>query len=440
MNSQNNNEEPKLFTFTVPGKPQGKARARTFHNSKSDKMSSVTPEKTVLYENLIKTCFQQKYGQKRFSDDAYVAANILAFFEPPKSISKKKREDMLTGKIWPAKKPDSDNIAKVVLDKVKKTLAERRIKEWYYNWDGQVYLSYSGGLDSTALLHMIRKTVGLEVPAVFSNTGLEFPEIVRFARQASGEFVEIYPRWKDGSRLTFKQVVEKYGFPLISKETALKIRKLRHGNLSDRYRNYLMNGDERGKFGMLPKKWRFLLDTQFDISEQCCNITKKKPFKDYAKKTGRVPYIGTTQDESFRREHQYAHTGCNVYDGKTIKSQPLGPWTRQDVLRYIVENDIEICSVYGDIEQTPGGIYYTTGEQRTGCMFCAFGAHMEKCPNRFQRIAMTHPKHYQICMELKNNGVRYQDALETCGIETETWEHIGQMNIMDFLNTGEKQC
>lgn len=74
-----------------------------------------------------------------------------------------------------------------------------------------------------------------------------------------------------------------------------------------------------------------------------------------------------------------------------------------------------------------------SGEQRTGCMFCAFGAHMEKCPNRFQRMAMTHPRHYQICMELKNNGVRYQDALETCGIETETWEQNGQMNIMDFL-------
>lgn len=75
-----------------------------------------TPEKTVLYENLIKTCFQQKYGQKRFSDDAYVVANILAYFEPPKSISKKKRAEMLEGKIWPAKKSDSDNIAKVVLD------------------------------------------------------------------------------------------------------------------------------------------------------------------------------------------------------------------------------------------------------------------------------------------------------------------------------------
>lgn len=115
MNSQNNNE-PKLFMFAVPGKPQGKARARTFYNNKSNKMSSVTPETTVLYENLIKTCFQQRYGQKRFSDDAYVVAHILAYFEPPKSVSKKKRAEMLEHKVWPAKKPDGDNIAKVVLD------------------------------------------------------------------------------------------------------------------------------------------------------------------------------------------------------------------------------------------------------------------------------------------------------------------------------------
>ena len=116
MYSQNNNEEPKLFTFTVPGKPQGKARARTFYDSRSNKMSSVTPEKTVLYENLVKTCFRQRYGQGRFPDDAYIIARIAAFFKPPKSISKKKRAEMLEGKIWPAKKPDSDNIAKVVLD------------------------------------------------------------------------------------------------------------------------------------------------------------------------------------------------------------------------------------------------------------------------------------------------------------------------------------
>ena len=117
---------------------------------------------------------------------------------------------------------------------IKVKLAEARIREWYENWYGEVYLSYSGGVDSTALLYMIRKVLGDEIPAVFSNTGLEFPEIVRHARKASGNYVEIYPKWKSGKRAYFSEVVDQFGFPLISKETALKVRKLRHGNLGDR--------------------------------------------------------------------------------------------------------------------------------------------------------------------------------------------------------------
>ena len=308
-------------------------------------------------------------------------------------------------------------------------LTRTRIMEWYENWGGNVYLSYSGGLDSTVLLHLIREVVGDEVPAVFSNTGLEFPEIVRFARKAPGEFKEISPRRKDGKRMFFADVVKECGFPILSKETAMKIRKLRHGNLSERHRNYLLNGDERGRFGMLAKKWNFLIYADFDISDRCCDIMKKAPFKEYVKKTGRVPYIATTQDEGFKREHQYSHTGCNVYDGKTIKSQPLGFWTKQDILRYVVENDIEICPVYGDIRQSPFGEYYCTGEQRTGCMFCGFGAHLELEPNRFQRMMKTHPRHYEICMNLENNGIRYQDALEMCGIPTRTWESEGQLKM-----------
>lgn len=331
----------------------------------------------------------------------------------------------------------------------KNRLTDTRIVEWYENLGGQVYVSYSGGLDSTVLLHKVRKLLGKEVPAVFSNTGLEFPEIVRFARKAeeSGVFVTIYPRNKrkkrfqgdkEGERILFKDIVTECGFPLVSKEVALKIQKLRHGKLSDKYRNYLLNGDESGKFGVLPKKWRFLLGTEFDTSEKCCHIMKKMPFKEYEKRTGRKPYVGTTQDEGFRRAHLYARTGCNVYDGKTIKSQPLGFWTRQDILRYVVENELEICSVYGEIRQDAQGNYYTTGEQRTGCMFCGFGAHLEQEPNRFQRMSVTHPKHYRICMNLENNGVKYKDALETCGICTETWEQQGQMDIYEFL--GEAEC
>lgn len=103
----------KTICFTVPGKPQGKARARTFYNPKTKGMSSMTPEKTVLYENFISTCYLQAAGEERFTDTAYIRIRIQAFFEVPKSSSKIKREAMLNGEILPAKKPDIDNIAKL---------------------------------------------------------------------------------------------------------------------------------------------------------------------------------------------------------------------------------------------------------------------------------------------------------------------------------------
>lgn len=102
--------------FTVPGKPQGKARARTFYNPKTKAMSSVTPEKTVLYENFISTCYLQAAGEERFSDTAYIRIRIQAFYEVTKSTSKVKRTAMLNGELLPTKKPDIDNIAKAVLD------------------------------------------------------------------------------------------------------------------------------------------------------------------------------------------------------------------------------------------------------------------------------------------------------------------------------------
>mgnify|MGYP001754173266 FL=1 len=174
---------------------------------------------------------------------------------------------------------------------------------------------------------------------------------------------------------------------------------------------------------MLPKKWRFLIEAPFEISGKCCDLLKKGPLKEYEKQTGRKPFIGVTQDEGFRREHQYAKTGCNVYDGSTIKSQPLGFWTRQDILRYIIENDVEICSVYGNIisSRAPGTdtlpCYCTTGEQRTGCMYCAMGAHLETGENRFQRLAVTHPRCYAHCMKpLSEGGLGMAVPLDYMGI------------------------
>jgi 3'-phosphoadenosine 5'-phosphosulfate sulfotransferase (PAPS reductase)/FAD synthetase len=301
--------------------------------------------------------------------------------------------------------------------------------------------------------------LGNDIPAVFSDTGLEFPELREFVKTFDN-VVWLKPK------MNFKKVVDTYGFPMISKETALKVRKLRHGKLSPKYRNYLLNGDERGKFGVLAKKWRFFLTTEYDISEVCCEKMKKEPFRRYHKQTGRVPYIGVTQDESYMREHQYAHTGCNVYDAYKPKSQPLGFWTKQDIMRYVVENQqkydamlrlanikitsrsskkerkaarkyvtinrrMEICSVYGEIKQKPDGTYYLTGEQRTGCIFCGFGCHLEPEPNRFQRLEKSHPNQHCYCMnKLTNNGVTYAEALDEAMIP---YTNGGQMELEEYL-------
>ena len=96
-----------MIKFKIPGKPQGKARART------TKFGSYTPEKTVLYENYIKLCYQKETDYISLKP---LAVTIYAFMEIPKSTPKKHISDMEDGKIRPTKKPDIDNIAKVVLD------------------------------------------------------------------------------------------------------------------------------------------------------------------------------------------------------------------------------------------------------------------------------------------------------------------------------------
>lgn len=289
----------------------------------------------------------------------------------------------------------------------KLVLSASRIREWYDNFDGNVYISFSGGLDSTVLVHMVEQVLNMSIPKVFVDTGLEFSEIREFVH--SFDNVEIlYPE------MNFRDVILTYGYPLVSKEVASKIRKLRHGDISDRYRNYLLNGDERGKLGKLSDCWKFLVEAPFDTSEYCCIVMKEKPLNQYMKRTGRFPFIGITQDEGFMRQRQYNRTGCNAYDAKIPKSQPLGFWTRQDILRYVVENRLRICSVYGDICQK-NGFFYNTGEQRTGCVYCAMGCHFDKLPNRYQRLKNNDLKKYKFVMNpIRVGGLGFDYVLNYC--------------------------
>ena len=278
--------------------------------------------------------------------------------------------------------------------------AKRRITEWvdYYGEDG-VYISFSGGKDSTVLLHLVRSLYP-EIEAVFCNTGLEYPEIVKFVKDIPNVRI-LKPE------LTFKQVIDQKGYPVISKSVANTVRLARKNieEGKDTLRVRQIKGLEVGsKFNK--GKWEFLLDAPFKISDECCNEMKKKPFKKYEKETGKVPFIGTLAAESQQREAVYLKTGCNSFNSNKPKSTPLGFWTEQDILQYIFENNLTICSVYGDVVEESDMLgnknYRATGEQRTGCMFCMFGCHLEKEPNRFQRMKYTHPKQYKYCMEKLN--------------------------------------
>lgn len=267
--------------------------------------------------------------------------------------------------------------------KQKVILSERAIRDFYEGVDGKVYVAFSGGKDSTVLLHIVR-SIYPDVPAVFVDTGLEYPEIREFVKTVSN-VTRIKPE------MNFKKVLDVHGFPVISKQIAYQIRHLQNPtekNIATRH--FYLTGEKRdgtiSNAFLLPKKWHFLINAPFKISEKCCNIMKKEPFRIYHNETKRYPYIGMMASDSQSRQANYMNTGCNSFK-RNIQSLPLGFWLEKDVWEYIKTNHLSYASIYDK------------GISRTGCMFCMFGVHMEGCPNRFQIMEKLHPKQYEYCMK-----------------------------------------
>lgn len=272
-----------------------------------------------------------------------------------------------------------------------------RLMQWVGEFGLEnVYIAFSGGKDSTVLLDIARN-IYPEIRAVFVDTGLEYPEIRSFVKTID------HVEWIKPEK-TFKKVLEENGYPILSKTNALKIRQAQ--TLPKDSKSYVLRTQGLtswgavSKIGKIPDKWMYLKDAPFKISEQCCDIMKKRPFKAWEKLNNIAnPIIGTMASESHNRQKAYKANGCNAFKSQKPKSTPMGFWTEQDVLEYLSTKNVPYASIYGEILKDEAGVYYTTGEKRTGCMFCMFGCHLESQPNRFQRMRETHPKQYQYCIE-----------------------------------------
>lgn len=323
--------------------------------------------------------------------------------------------------------------------KIRRT--QQRIREWvnFYGENG-VYVSFSGGKDSTVLLHLVRQMYP-NIEAVFVDTGLEYPEIRSFVKSFDNVTI-LRPKMR------FDEVIRKYGYPFIGKEIAESIYQGRLSLKSGKYTYRLkkLRGEAVDKDGRKSlfnqEKYEPLLHIDFVISNYCCKIMKKDPSRKFERESGKLPIMGLMAEESRLREQIWLKNGCNAFNSNHKASNPMSFWTEQDILQYIKCNSIPIASVYGEIvkQNNNDGFQYaetlcdcdckykTTGCDRTGCIFCAFGAHLtpKNQESRFQRLKRTHPRQYEYCM----NGGGY----DIDGFWKPTKDGLGMAHCIDELN------
>ncbi len=178
-------------------------------------------------------------------------------------------------------------------------------------------------------------------------------------------------------------------------------------------------------------RYKFFLDSPFEVSSRCCDVMKKKPAKKYQKDTGKVPITAQMASESRLRTEKWLQNSCNAFHCQYPISNPMSFWTEQDVLLYIKSHNLEICSVYGDVvtddeelgqmdfaQWTGLGEFelgnkplHCTGCQRTGCVLCGFGAHMSD-DERFLMLKESHPQLYGLLDKIENNGYTMRQAIE----------------------------
>lgn len=253
-----------------------------------------------------------------------------------------------------------------------------------------VAVSYSMGKDSGVLSHIARQLYP-DILHVFANTQVEYPESMRLFRKQRNEFSLIMSLPKPG--WSFKRVVEEYGYPMFSKDIARMNREYRNAKSDDVCERILQHMENH------KEKYIKFLDW-VRLSDKCCEVLKHGQIEKLERKMGiQCSIIATLAVESQLRRLSWVDYGCNVFENtKSPRSRPMSFWTEKDIWDYINHFKVEISDLY------------RKGYRRNGCMFCGFGVHLEKPPNRIQRLAWTHPSSYEYLV--RNFGQYFKD----CGI------------------------
>jgi 3'-phosphoadenosine 5'-phosphosulfate sulfotransferase (PAPS reductase)/FAD synthetase len=317
--------------------------------------------------------------------------------------------------------------------KIQGTIA--KVIDFWQRTEGNCYLSYSGGADSTVLKDIIETKVEpflkCEIKKVFDDTGLEEPSVRAMAINDK-DIIVVKPK------KSFYQVLSEVGYPVISKEVSECVNNARRyfDNLSTLRERERVNRNTtpttksclalasmpqrvQKLMGLLKKrsspserslfnktKYKPLINAPFRISNECCSIMKKRPMGELKG----YPIIATMTEESKLREQAWLKNGCNSFEGK-IMSKPISPWTKQDILQYIKENNLKIADCYGQVVAIDkDGIptfddlkdrYAFSGVQRTGCIFCMFSAQLDTQKggiSRFEHLRLTQPQLFDYCM------------------------------------------
>ncbi|NLS84164.1 MAG: hypothetical protein GXZ14_00920 [Ruminococcaceae bacterium] len=317
-----------------------------------------------------------------------------------------------------------------------------------------------GGLDSITL-HYFLESIGVYVPCI-SCSNLEDKSIQAVHEQIAGEMSKSCKYWDDDyygaenppqkplfyflkSEKSKVEVLNEFGFPVISKAKAKKISNLQvKDNPKQTFIHAIMTGDmgEQGKFQhsdkiKLPDKYIRLFGgnyaehrpdlhcavAPFKVSADCCYWLKEKPCDDWAKEHNSYPFLGLMASEGGQRELGLKKNGCNYYGKDVTRSAPFAIFERQDILQLALDLNVPIPQIYGEIKRDRFGKLYTTRAQRTGCSMCGFGIQMEKRPHRFDRLREDNPDEWEFYMR-------------GCVNDKQTGEKYGWGRVLDYIGIG----